>query len=577
MGKLVSDDAQLDQLLNELVADPERFNEVMDSWNDLFSISVNGFEEIMNTPNSEPPPTQLENIAATALSSIAKRDHNNEVRVDIAQLLNRFPHAAMMVESSGRISASNDFAFARLQIDTDDQIDALPFELLEAEPLSAAVSSCLADVGKPQEQDVYLKRAFESETKRAVTFAIVPSQGSEKLPNTALVFLVDPEWRADSAKMLKQAFGLTDAEMAIVGLFIAGHSAREISEQRSRSLTTVRTQLQTILNKVGATNQLDLFRVAMGLSQFVKDIEPITKVASRLKQERFDVLRPAGRSVDVMFFGDPEGTPVVYIHSLFTRTVTPEIEQSIVRNRMKFIVPGKPGYGKTSFQPDDQSMVDCYVDDVRAVVDQMGLDKFSILSMVSGSPFMFALCKAMPERILSASSIGSAVPAPYVRRSNITSRWTLALASATKVSPKMAMLMSKSGMRLIKTIGLRRFLARHNGSSKIDCEIMTRADVVEEVRTGMEWISLQGLQAPLNDMTLCFDDWSHLVDGLKMRVTMLQGHHDPHANLASLQEFANAYPDIIDLHDFPDGGQSLMFTHTQDVLDTIKRAPEKLQ
>lgn len=38
----------LNQLLDDLVADPERFNDVMDSWNDLLSISNNGFETVMN-------------------------------------------------------------------------------------------------------------------------------------------------------------------------------------------------------------------------------------------------------------------------------------------------------------------------------------------------------------------------------------------------------------------------------------------------------------------------------------------------------------------------------------------------
>ena len=65
--------------------------------------------------------------------------------------------------------------------------------------------------------------------------------------------------------ILKRAFDLTTAEADVVQSLVECCSVKEIAEQRSRSVDTVRAQIKSILSKTETRSQVELVRLALSL------------------------------------------------------------------------------------------------------------------------------------------------------------------------------------------------------------------------------------------------------------------------------------------------------------------------
>lgn len=82
----------------------------------------------------------------------------------------------------------------------------------------------------------------------------------------ALVLIIDPEDEPEpSSALLRRLYRLTDAEADVALRMIHGADLKEISEELSLSLTTVRTHLQHIFDKTDTHRQAELVRLLIAL------------------------------------------------------------------------------------------------------------------------------------------------------------------------------------------------------------------------------------------------------------------------------------------------------------------------
>jgi DNA-binding CsgD family transcriptional regulator len=83
---------------------------------------------------------------------------------------------------------------------------------------------------------------------------------------TALVLIMDPEREIRPAAMLlRHVYGLTNTEAEVAVRMAHGSEVKQISEELSMSLTTVRTHLQHIFDKTGTHRQAELVRSLLTL------------------------------------------------------------------------------------------------------------------------------------------------------------------------------------------------------------------------------------------------------------------------------------------------------------------------
>lgn len=92
------------------------------------------------------------------------------------------------------------------------------------------------------------------------------------LPNNGNALILIKNKMGDSAALqlqfLRDTYGLTEAEAKVARELILGTAVGEIAVQRNVSITTVRTQVRNILEKVGAANIRELISQLSDLSDY---------------------------------------------------------------------------------------------------------------------------------------------------------------------------------------------------------------------------------------------------------------------------------------------------------------------
>ena len=249
---------KIESRLRSTAADPFRFDELVDTWNVLF--------DAHSKDGPDASPGQVERIVDATFAALGGGD-DDQRRNQLQRVINGLPHAALMVRADGVVTGLNEAALERLPLDPGDNVEKIGYGLERDEALSAAVARALDR--RNGSDEVILKRAVHIETDRAATLAIVPSRGAEAGLDMALLFVIDPVWRAEVEALMARAYDLTSAEARVLMGFLDGHSLQDVAAQRGTSYATVRTQFQTIMAKTGARSQAELMRNTLAVSQFL--------------------------------------------------------------------------------------------------------------------------------------------------------------------------------------------------------------------------------------------------------------------------------------------------------------------
>ena len=76
---------------------------------------------------------------------------------------------------------------------------------------------------------------------------------------------------------------------------------------------------------------------------------------------------------------------------------------------IRLIAYDRPGYGGSTPLP-ERAVADC-ADDVRAIVDALGIDRFAVWGISGGGPHALACAGVLSERVVAAATLAS--PAPF--------------------------------------------------------------------------------------------------------------------------------------------------------------------
>ena len=121
------------------------------------------------------------------------------------------------------------------------------------------------------------------------------------------------------------------------------------------------------------------------------------------------VRTPDGRVLDVWLAGPPDGTPFLY-HSGTPGNGLPypwHVERLAERG-LRYVSITRPGYG-SSTRREGRSVADG-VDDVRTVLDHLGIDRAYVGGWSGGGPHAMATAALLPERVLGTVTIAGVAP-----------------------------------------------------------------------------------------------------------------------------------------------------------------------
>lgn len=121
----------------------------------------------------------------------------------------------------------------------------------------------------------------------------------------------------------------------------------------------------------------------------------------------------SGRKLAYSEYGDPGGAVLFYFHGWPSSRLQGELLDGIgKKNGLRVIATDRPGLGLSEFQPNRKLL------DWPPVIDELAThlsaEKFHVLGVSGGGPYVLSLAHAMPDRLLSAGVVCGAPPLTVV-------------------------------------------------------------------------------------------------------------------------------------------------------------------
>lgn len=549
----------LKQSMERLVADPESY--------EGFITAINQFSRGRDALSDDLEP-DVEALLDTTLQQVSLLDQIESLEGTTTRQLRKFFLPSLLVRDDGLIVTGNDIALERLTIKEGDRVPDLGYELYQAESIADIVHlrAHHAQANSP----ALLKQAHHAETGRHAVLAFVPTVfGAEKVKGVFL-FVIDPLIRRDAVTLIAESYGLTDAETDILAEFGDGKSLNEIAVARARSLATVRTQFQSLLAKTGVRGQSELMRVSQAISHFVSDIDDLDTGAVPIHRKRMTVLRPGGRSIDVIMSGDFAGRPVVYMPGAFLFSFTSDVEAAFRTSGLCVLAVVRPGFGKTDPVPDGQDVATCIAEDICAVLHQVGAASAPFLVHSTGIPITFQAGKCLDGVIEKLVIIGGLAPSDIMARNKPDVAMTAALLKTAGKSMTLLKLLLSARHRLYLHMGAKRFLENQYAKCPVDQQRAIRPDFVADYELAAQILIAQGFGPGTNELLACNANWAQYIPAFPAQVAILHGVQDPLCPIKAMEEFAGSYPDKITLTTLDGVGHFLLHLRPDAVISALQ-------
>ena len=369
--------------------------------------------------------------------------------------------------------------------------------------------------------------------------------------------------------VLRSSFQLTQAEAAICGQLSAGRQIKEAAHALNISVNTARNQLQAVFENTGLNRQSDLMLMMTQLSVILSVIssnraKPADKVpeAESYPPHSFVLVGPpaAPRRMACRRYGNGSRHVIYFHESGATSRLPPGTDSLASRLGLTIIAPERAGNGFSDPHPDFS--FEAGAQDLEEFLDQLNIEKVSLLGYLAGAAHALASAIRMGERVESILLVAGRNPVPRSRfetspiailRQRITAQPWLVRSMFNILRSRMSPEINRSLLR------------RVYGSVPHDNALFDSHPEILDHMTGYTMenmtVSAEGLIAEVQ----CFSGRHDLnYDAITAPVTLWHGDADTVASYKSIAGALGAA--VSQTRIFKDCGSMVMYEYWQEVL-----------
>lgn len=193
-----------------------------------------------------------------------------------SQALDQLASGMIIADDNRRVVETNRVAERILLRDDGLMIRGMRLKALLAAD-DAKLGSLLAAVAADTQVGASIRRMLigraGNRAAYALTISPIPKDLAPYARPLAMILVADPDAVVAEPQDLVELFGLSPAESRLAAALMRGKKLRDVSTDFGVQVTTLRTQLSSILKKLGAKTQADLIRICSNI--------PINTKASR--------------------------------------------------------------------------------------------------------------------------------------------------------------------------------------------------------------------------------------------------------------------------------------------------------
>ena len=260
-----------------------------------------------------------------------------------------------------------------------------------------------------------------------------------------------------------------------------------------------------------------------------------------------EVTLPDGRLVHLWQGGAPSGPVVFFLHGCpDTRRAAFPGEGAASRAGVRLVAVNRPGYGRSDPASSGHSSV---ADDLVAVADLLGVERFAVLGMSLGGPYALACAARHPHRVTAAGVVAAPAMAlgPPWHRDDLTPEKQSFFAHLMSCPVEEAMaLMRPEFEDFVATVSPQDpddvAVAERwtRGLHPWDLEVLSALPSAEVAASARE--ALAGTHGYLRDAAITFRQWDFHPDEVRCPTWLWYGAHDSNAPARNGRWFADRVP-----------------------------------
>lgn len=500
-----------------------------------------------------------------------RREEDGELHDHIAQRL----QAAIAFDANARIVDANTAAKIVYDLAPGSGADDLPLDVGERDRLTTMIRQVATGFSARNNPNNVIR--FENRiTGRPILVRLSSylQEGTGK--SFAIMRTSDVGWPSHLGSILRDLFDVTNAEVEVIRMMVEGCKAKEIAQRRAASITTVRSQLQSIFSKTGTVDQMDCVRMIYGLA-LMHDVDEGALVAARIEaaretaffpreNQRHVFKLPSGRQMSYSDFGAKNGDVVLFYHDqAFGDVWFKDAAQAAKQHGLRIISPLRPGFGLTTLYLGEASEPRDFAPDVQALLNHLGIDQVTMLTLSSGLVHGLAAAALMPSRIRAITACHPLLPVLADEDLEGTNGYNYLIPHARLHFPASLKFLCKAGFAFVMRSGPAAFGKAVMRASPRDVEWITRPDILPVMIHGRRVHRDQGYVGNFGDLNYR-GDWRPLLTDCPVPVRLVIGEHDRNVQWGSARRWS-AELDHVELHVLSDSGY--MVHHQQ--FDQIQR------
>lgn len=520
---LSGDELEIVEASYRVLAEPQAFDSLVEAWRQR----IVQFE-LSNTAALENGALERtsEAVAAIFARLPTPPSGKNSIEAHVANL----DAPALVISLSDQVIAINAAAADRFNLAVGRKTD---LEWIDPDSLS--------------ELDA-LRRSARLGGNRALALLKIPRERG--ISDLAEAELISPEagpgvmivirvmtapWSPRVGRLLREAFGLTEAESAVAEALYNDPDPARIAADRGTSIRTVRTQLQRIFDKTQATGQVELIRlISLVCANHAGAPSPQARWRDPLGRERlcFD---DAGRAIAYSWMGQEGGRPALLCHGPLTGYVlAPAIQEAIRAAGIQLFTICRPGFGNSDMG--DGTALDDGAHAIVTLAEHLGLQGCTGIGLVNGIVPLIEAAARKPDRFSRLLGIGSSIPmnSGMMRRLPPMQRTVFSLA---RDAPKALNVVVAAGFHLARKSGAEFALQRMYAGSPADMEAVFDPTNFAQVMASATMVLAQDGKAFAKDLALVHHDFRTSLRP-DCRLHFLSGRLDPIFSVEQVDQFA---------------------------------------
>lgn len=497
--------------------------------------------------------------------------------------LNRFPVSVAIVQSNGEIVAMNDSAQGLLQDSPLVSIKSNMFNFknpVYTTKLHRLIRQVPTESLPPGVSTPYgsLKVVDQQQSLSLMVTSIRNiSEGIQQ--DFSAVFITG----IDSKNLLHtgaigRIYNLTVAECRLLDALLGeSHTIPEAARLLGISTHTARTQLKSIFSKISVSSQSELLKkiytspelMTLGSDEYGS--VPVPLQQPELSGQSFQVLKLFdGRILEFAEYGDPEGVPVLFLHSaIFSRKRLHPSSDYVDTHGIRVIAPQRPGYGRSEMIR-GMSLKD-YASDVNQLLDYLQVKQCYVVAEGDGAPFALAYASMWKKRIKRMAIIASLAPPQFEKVEQMVSMDRL-MHGLNRVAPFFAVRMLKMAIQGLKNRPESYFEKIYDEMHKSDQAVVDSTAHQEMWSELLDSITSENVDDFVENYLARLNQWDFSIEDIHVPTDIWHGIEDKRAPV----EFARKLHEVIpDSRSFilEDQGHYLFFTHWDQILEMLIASP----